>query len=852
MDRVGPYQLGAERVAAGGARFFEGSSGDGERVLLEIVRLRHAKDDEERAQRHRCERTVAARTAALIDEPSLGVRAHAGVDTDSGRILYWAFAWRGEPLKGTLPHSEWIALARALLERLATRHARGRLDARMDPALVVRTADGFDLLGMPIDIDASWLDDTGTGIRRAPEEVKELGPAGDLWRLGRVLAAFSPALDRAETELLESLTASDPAARPKSALEAIARLRAIEIERTEASDRPGADWGQAVDDPEHTPTGAVPSVKAPIGEEATQRARAPDEQSTTRIPLPRGTTEPSGPAAAQGQEARRAVHEGDTLLFEPDREPRAEAITKELRPARVSSVTGEILAVDPSEARTSLDSYSPLASDPAALPTDHGARRSIVEVLPTPKVVEPHSGTLNAPQAPDAAHVEAASVAWTPAMLPEGASPWSEVIKPRVAGRRHTGEFKGFDGELPPMVVEQTLLEQRITLPPPPGSDKERPEAGGPSPTAINPRRIVLGVVATLVVFGLFALASRTRPQPIEALEGLVATPVNEVFVDARPGGATVIAEHDGQILGRTPLRFLVPPGAEATVLLSAPGYEPQRLILPERGRLVAEMAALPSKPCEIEIEGTRGFELEGVGVELGSGPSYRIPGSAVVRLKDPARAQQYGARVVRCPEVNGGHPRVRFVQAWTPASVRVTHPPGASAELNGSALGVLPATKTTERAFSLVRVVDRDGRSIERWVPTVTDVEVQMPEPQAQHVQVTARDDEVELASAPAIAGQAALLDRGPAEESISRSAELARRANRQMLEGQGGDATKTLKDCVATDPAAAECHRLLGSILRRQSEHRAAAVHFARYLELAPEAPDAPLIRSILRQWQ
>lgn len=78
-----------------------------------------------------------------------------------------------------------------------------------------------------------------------------------------------------------------------------------------------------------------------------------------------------------------------------------------------------------------------------------------------------------------------------------------------------------------------------------------------------------------------------------------------------------------------------------------------------------------------------------------------------------------------------------------------------------------------------------------------------------------------------------------------------LYARAEALRLRGQPGDAAQAL---MALDAAEAsplrpvEALRLRGQMLRQQGDSPGARRAFARYLELRPDAPDAPLIRSYL----
>lgn len=949
LDRIGPYQVVSEVVRSGGAALYEARSSNDEPVLIQVAALRAPKDDDDRAARHRYERSIAARTARLIDEPELAVHAHGGTDASDGvRMLFWALPWRGVPLpEASLDAAELHKLALHLCRRLVRRHARDRFEPLL-AAPMIWSVDGNgtrELAGVPLAIAPEWLASGFDPSPLAPEERAggQPTPRGDLWRLGRALLelARSPqSLPGGLASCLQRLAADDAAQRPETAEAALALLESAphETELPSGVDQdtdevqigaPGQaaprtqeeakavldDWAVAVDHPEHTPAmgtpvglaGSVaaalaagaglakegPAVSAPATE-VTVLAAAPEAALNGEAEAPRAEVpaaddrEPDADATAKIDLTPKAQREGDTLLREPDREaelakalPRTpeapvtlavgpEAVTRELRPRNIGSSTGEVVAYDPSEERTSMDAFSPLSADPNGGPTDAGTMPSALPVpvvlggSTEPVAVDPAlaGATLEvdvlaaraelahaAMSADHTARIDPAAVAWSAPVLPEGASPWSEVVRPRNANRRAGGDFPGFEGDLPDVVGDRVLAEQRITLPPPPTPKLEPPPPSlgaeiAAAARGFNGRKLAMGIGAFLFVFGFFALVARNTPEPIEALEGLIATPANEVVLDSRPAHALVISEGDGRILGVAPLRFLVPSGAEAVVLIAHEGREPQRLVLPDRGGIVAELLPAPDRSCGIELEA--GVAFEGVGFELGTGAAQSIPGAAVVRAKDGQAVT--GARIVRCPDVGGAAPKLRLAARRGPVSVRITHPPGASAAFDGEAIGSLPVAHKTDRSFAEVRIDDGNGRAVSRWVPTATEVEVQMPGFE------TEPPEAIVLPATKVAIATAVVRPKDEAsgvDQKKARALELLKQGTQELLSGKTEKARDSLDGCIRIDPRAAECHRQLGQLYRRIEARDQAQEHFRRYLELAPEAPDASLVRRILSQW-
>lgn len=447
--------------------------------------------------------------------------------------------------------------------------------------------------------------------------------------------------------------------------------------------------------------------------------------------------------------------------------------------------------------------------------------------------------------------VDPAAVAWAPALLPEGASPWSEVVRPRPA----RATFTGFPGELPELepddVIEPTapramvrasepppaLTPLALSLPPPP--------LPGPPPEGLvltPARRMALAAGATLLVLGLVAQWSRGRTPPIEALDGLVLTATNEVTIDAQPAGTTVVSESDGRVLGQTPLRFVVPPAADAAVLLVRAGHDPQRLVLPDRGGIVAILTPIAGHGCELPLELPPGVRLEGVGVTIGGGPTYTIPGAAVVRA---VGGDVVGARIVRCPEApREAAVRLRFDAPSPGVDVRITHPAGATASIEGTEVGVVPASRVVSSAFARVRVAGPSGEVVERWVPSRSDVEVQIPttvtpSPEPSVAEPTASAVPVEPVA-----------EREPRRERKPDALALLREGTEQLQAGHDARARERLEACLKADPTVAACHRGLAELHRRAEARGPARAHYQRYLELAPDAPDAALVRSLLRE--
>ena len=161
----------------------EGRDAAGSRVLLQVVRLRRAVDDEGRAARQAVERRVARATTELLTEPLMGLSAHGGADdTYGGRVLFWAFPFpRARPLsrfgEPRLDVPTLLSVARAIAERLVASHALGRVDPLLSEGTVAwDDLEGPVVLGVPIAVDPQWSDERP--LRAAPRRRTAPPPPG--------------------------------------------------------------------------------------------------------------------------------------------------------------------------------------------------------------------------------------------------------------------------------------------------------------------------------------------------------------------------------------------------------------------------------------------------------------------------------------------------------------------------------------------------------------------------------------------------------------------------------------------------------------------------------------------------
>lgn len=207
-------------------------------------------------------------------------------------------------------------------------------------------------------------------------------------------------------------------------------------------------------------------------------------------------------------------------------------------------------------------------------------------------------------------------------------------------------------------------------------------------------------------------------------------TPANEVLLQASPASAVVVGEADGRVLGRTPLRFLVPPDLDAAILVAAEGHEPQRVMLPVRGRIRTDLVPhSDTTPCDLELKVPQGVALNAVSAELTmNGANHTVPGAAL--LRDEAGS---GAWLVRCPRLGGPNPQTLTPHApVTTVNVWVVGPSNATVYIDGEEVGTTPLrtkVKTGLRKIGIEKLSATSDKT-ERWVPIFGDTKIRMPRP--------------------------------------------------------------------------------------------------------------------------
>ncbi|MEM7678807.1 MAG: tetratricopeptide repeat protein, partial [Myxococcota bacterium] len=89
-------------------------------------------------------------------------------------------------------------------------------------------------------------------------------------------------------------------------------------------------------------------------------------------------------------------------------------------------------------------------------------------------------------------------------------------------------------------------------------------------------------------------------------------------------------------------------------------------------------------------------------------------------------------------------------------------------------------------------------------------------------------------------------------AQRRLQQVRRLVEQGKRLVIEGKFEEAEDTLKACLRMDPQQPACHRNLGVLYAKQDRTTSAIRHYRRYIELRPDAGDAPRVREILKKFE
>jgi hypothetical protein len=204
-----------------------------------------------------------ARLAAGLSHPNL-VKVFDYSEEDERRFLVMEYVPGGTLVEARGQALDVSSLARDLLDAVAHIHAAGIVHRDIKPANVLLGADGSPRLtdfGIARGDGTSGLTQTGQvlgTLRYIAPEVASGAPAtpqSDLYALGVLLGELGGDQPEPLARLLPRLTATDPADRPRSAVEALAELDPTrQLPRTEglprsealpATEAAAAEWAPA-------------------------------------------------------------------------------------------------------------------------------------------------------------------------------------------------------------------------------------------------------------------------------------------------------------------------------------------------------------------------------------------------------------------------------------------------------------------------------------------------------------------------------------------------------------------------------------------------------------------------------
>ena len=717
---VGEARIEAFLVEAPGLLLFRGRDSERRRWLIQVTPVRADHPDHAILLG-----SISAETAELKHDPEVKVGQYGYSAENSA--LYWYMPWTGaaERLGQTRVNSSdgLISASTSLLDRLISRHGRDRLDPLLHANLIVPRTGGADLIGLPVTIPESWIGLDIEAPKLAPEERTTGEPrhSGDLWRLGEALRELSadvlapPGFDT----WIDRLTDPDLNHR-------IAHANAALFELENLAGAIAPDQETAVMGPNFA---VIPPGKATLMDEELPEATFPDQQA-------HGTLADTHLNLSGVSEEAKPGDEAETLWFErgevqKQKESSAAAI-QPLGPK--GTVVGVRLKDDALGSGVQ-------ASNPSDR-TGDGRRAPPTRVFDDP-ATHPPSGAGSVPP-----EIQAAAKR---AMGPQGSSnlgPGGTVANEPVPNYGPGGTIAG---EVPLyQLYNPEVAEAPKQIAPPPGPE----HVSNPPP----PRRMALTIVALL----LLAIAAGAivqllnPPKPVEQIvevntevgrgnvSQLTVTPWNDVLLETVPPDAQVISERDGQSLGPSPVRLLVPEEVEVAVLVTAPGFEPVRLILPTRGRVTVHLTSTRKVlkcPVEVQAPGTKPVQVVGHAIKPSPSGRFRIPGAVVMRS-----TEGHGAWLVRCATF-GGQRRHRFVSSDLHRDVQlrvrspkgaglalITRPPAAPTE-SVTQLGPTPVETNQAAGFVLVEA-RLDGKrgstptSVSRWVPAFQDTIIELPRP--------------------------------------------------------------------------------------------------------------------------
>lgn len=497
------------------------------------------------------------------------------------------------------------------------------------------------------------------------------------------------------------------------------------------------------DDPDADGAFTETIVDKPRPDLGTQRPSRPDPEATLQDVAvsslgPRPPVEPDKSPHKTEASTRRTVWDKADAVAPPPTKPTGPKGT----------VVGVRLINEPTGLRNTPDSNLPTILPPPQIVAPGPD-------LPADPRVSPEHSILPPPQTPTSIPGGPTVASPTPA-LPGPALQGPVLQSPvapaaALAGAAAVGMTVPRSGALgsPIPLGSQDGLRPPTASPVPPApistDAASAPYAGGPSKHGVQVApessfaRSATNVIVAIVFFAAgigaalvgqsFVNAPDPEPERATAPKKLqIIQPAGEVLLQASPPDAVVVSEYDGQILGKTPLRFLVPDDVDYAVLVTAKGHEPTRLVLPDRGRLRTDLVPIAAerKPCRVMLRTPKSEKLTGVSEAVPYDDLYTVKGATVVRSPTGT-----GAWLVRCPGLGGATSRTLPLRERPVAHrLSILSPSGATISIDGEKKGQVPFLDTIRARFVRVKAETMVGGPVERWIPMFAPTRLKMPKP--------------------------------------------------------------------------------------------------------------------------
>ncbi len=89
-------------------------------------------------------------------------------------------------------------------------------------------------------------------------------------------------------------------------------------------------------------------------------------------------------------------------------------------------------------------------------------------------------------------------------------------------------------------------------------------------------------------------------------------------------------------------------------------------------------------------------------------------------------------------------------------------------------------------------------------------------------------------------------------AEEEVDPAEKLYEEGTGLYRKGQYTDAASALNQCLKVNPALAKCHMALASTYAKLKEPELGAQHYRRFIQLAPDDPQAARVKLLLEEYE